>query len=61
MAQNLVTSRATLISHCKRSLGFGVVDINVTDDQVDDSVDNAMIGGHLVSENSLMRAVPARR
>ena len=40
MAQNPVTSRATLISHCKRALGDGVVDINVTDNQVDDCFDD---------------------
>ena len=37
---NPVGSRATLITYCKRRLGDGVVDINVTDNQVQDCVDD---------------------
>ncbi len=36
------TSKATFKSYCKRALGFGVIDINVSDDQVDDRVDEAL-------------------
>ena len=36
------TTKATLKSYCKRALGFGVIDINVSDDQVDDRVDEAL-------------------
>ena len=36
------TSKATLKTYCKRALGFGVIDINVSDDQVDDRVDEAL-------------------
>ena len=28
--------------YCKRALGFGVIDINVSDDQVDDRIDEAL-------------------
>ena len=36
------TSKATFKSYCKRALGFGGIDINVSDDQVDDRVDEAL-------------------
>ena len=36
------TTKATLKTYCKRALGFGVIDINVSDDQVDDRVDEAL-------------------
>ena len=35
-------SRATLISYCKRKLGDGVIDINVSTDQADDVIDDAL-------------------
>ncbi len=36
------TTRATFKSYCLRALGFGVIDINVSDDQVDDRIDEAL-------------------
>ena len=36
------TTKATLKSYCLRALGFGVIDINVSDDQVDDRLDEAL-------------------
>ena len=36
------TTKATLKSYCLRSLGFGVIDINVSDDQADDRLDEAL-------------------
>ena len=36
------TSKATFKSYCKRALGFGVIDISVSDDQIDDRVDEAL-------------------
>ena len=36
------TSRATFKDYCLRNLGFGVIDINVSDDQVDDRIDEAL-------------------
>ena len=36
------SSKSTLKSYCLRSLGFGVIDINVSDDQVDDRIDEAL-------------------
>jgi len=36
------SSKATLKTYCLRSLGFGVIDINVSDDQVDDRLDEAL-------------------
>ena len=44
MAQNPVTNRATLTSYCKRKLGedgSSMIDVNVTDDQADDVIDDA--------------------
>tara|TARA_R100000541_G_C1891052_1_gene83526 strand:- start:149 stop:961 length:813 start_codon:yes stop_codon:yes gene_type:complete len=38
----LPNTKATLKSYCLRSLGFGVIDINVSDDQVDDRLDEAL-------------------
>ena len=35
-------TKATLKSYCLRALGFGVIDINVSDDQVDDRIDEAI-------------------
>jgi glycosidase len=35
-------TKATLKTYCLRSLGFGVIDINVSDDQVDDRIDEAL-------------------
>ena len=36
------SSKATLKTYCLRALGFGVIDINVSDDQVDDRIDEAI-------------------
>jgi len=36
------TSKSTFASYCKRALGFGVIDINVSDDQADDRIDEAL-------------------
>ena len=36
------TTKATFKSYCLRALGFGVSDINVSDDQVDDRIDEAL-------------------
>ena len=36
------STKATLKSYCLRSLGSGVIDINVSDDQVDDRLDEAL-------------------
>ena len=36
------TTKATLKSYCLRSLGFGVIDINVSDDQADDRLDEEL-------------------
>ena len=36
------TSKSTFKSYCLRALGFGVIDINVSDDQVDDRIDEAL-------------------
>ena len=36
------STKATLKSYCLRNLGSGVIDINVSDDQVDDRVDEAL-------------------
>ena len=36
------TTKATLKSYCLRALGFGVIDINVSDDQADDRLDEAL-------------------
>ena len=36
------TTKATFKSYCLRNLGFGVIDINVSDDQVDDRIDEAL-------------------
>ena len=35
-------TKATLISYCKRQLGYPVVEINVDDDQADDVIDDAL-------------------
>ena len=36
------TSKSTFKSYCLRNLGFGVIDINVSDDQADDRIDEAL-------------------
>ena len=36
------SSKSTFKSYCLRALGFGVIDINVSDDQVDDRIDEAL-------------------
>ena len=36
------TSKSTFKSYCLRNLGFGVIDINVSDDQTDDRIDEAL-------------------
>ena len=36
------SSKSTCKSYCLRALGFGVIDINVSDDQVDDRLDEAL-------------------
>ena len=36
------STKATLKSYCLRALGDGVIDINVSDDQVDDRLDEAL-------------------
>ena len=36
------TTKATLKSYCLRALGFGVIDINVSDDQAGDRLDEAL-------------------
>ena len=36
------TTKATFKSYCLRALGFGVIDINVSDDQADDRIDEAL-------------------
>ena len=35
-------TKATLLSYCKRQLGYPVVEINVDDDQADDVLDDAL-------------------
>ena len=36
------STKATLKSYCLRALGYGVIDINVSDDQTDDRLDEAL-------------------
>ena len=36
------STKATLKSYCLRALGSGVIDINVSDDQIDDRLDEAL-------------------
>ena len=38
------STRQTLISYAKRALGHPVIEINVDDDQVDDRIDDALLG-----------------
>ena len=40
------SSKATFKSYCLRALGFGVIDINVSDDQADDRIDEALHISH---------------
>ena len=37
------STKATLKTYCLRALGYGVIDINVSDDQVDDRLDEALL------------------
>ena len=36
------TTKATFKSYCLRALGSGVIDINISDDQADDRIDEAL-------------------
>ena len=36
------TTKATFKSYCLRALGDGVIDINISDDQADDRIDEAL-------------------
>ena len=36
------TTKSTFKDYCLRNLGFGVIDINVSDAQVDDRIDEAL-------------------
>ena len=36
------STKATLKSYCLRALGYGVIDINISDDQTDDRLDEAL-------------------
>ena len=36
------TTKATFKSYCLRALGFGVIDINISDDQAEDRRDEAV-------------------
>jgi len=36
------TTKATFKTYCLRALGYGVIDINVSDDQTDDRIDEAL-------------------
>ena len=36
------TSKSTFKEYCLRALGKGVIDINVSDDQADDRIDEAL-------------------
>ena len=36
------TTRPTFKDYCLRNLGFGVIDINVSDAQIDDRIDEAL-------------------
>ena len=36
------TSKSTFKDYCLRALGSGVIDINVSDDQADDRIDEAL-------------------
>ncbi len=36
------STKATLKSYCLRALGYGVIDINISDDQADDRIDEAL-------------------
>ena len=41
MAQVIVDSRTKMKDYCLRRLGSPMIDINVTDDQIDDRIDDA--------------------
>ena len=36
------TSKSTFKDYCLRALGSGVIDINISDDQADDRIDEAL-------------------
>ena len=36
------TSKSTFKQYCLRALGYGVIDINISDDQADDRLDEAL-------------------
>ena len=36
------TTKATFKNYCLRALGYGVIDINISDDQADDRIDEAI-------------------
>lgn len=42
MASYQISSRQELIDYCKRALGWPIVNINVTDDQVNDRINDAL-------------------
>ena len=42
MMKNSKLVKASLKSYCQRALGYGVIDINVSDDQIDDRIDEAL-------------------
>ena len=48
-------SRASLITWCKRKLGYPVIDINVDDDQVSDRIDEAMQYFYTFQYNGMQR------
>ena len=50
-----VTTRAQLKDYCFRSLGFPYVDVNVTDEQVDDKIDDAIQKYNDFAENGTQR------
>ena len=35
-------TKATFKNYCLRALGYGVIDINISDDQADDRIDEAL-------------------
>ncbi|MBF83964.1 MAG: hypothetical protein CL489_05745 [Acidobacteria bacterium] len=42
MSMAVPTTKATFKSYCLRALGSGVIDINISDDQADDRIDEAL-------------------
>ena len=51
------TTRATFKDYCLRNLGFGVIDINVSDAQVDDRIDEALQYLHSITMMVLRRCI----